>query len=214
MSCACSEKSGTHNEERNICNHFFKELVQLIHKKSLFMYKFELCMCIYLRFNSLPGVAGSELNREVKSEDCIVCVEGEGGRCRVNGVTYKLTCKGCGEVYIGQSSKNAYTRGKEHVSTVNPGRTAPRAPSQAQPLQSQPSQSQPSQASSQTYGSRKPRPKPTLKHHVDEKHAAEAEPIKFKMEVTEVFGGDALMRQISEAIQIRETGGQMNRQEE
>ena len=154
MSCACSEKSGTHNEERNICNHFFKELVQLIHKKSLFMYKFELCMCIYLRFNSLPGVAGSELNREVKSEDCIVCVEGEGGRCRVNGVTYKLTCKGCGEVYIGQSSKNAYTLGKEHVSTVNAGWTAPRAPSQAQPSQSQPSQSHPSQASSQTHGSR------------------------------------------------------------
>ena len=54
----------------------------------------------------------------------------------------------------------------------------------------------------------------TLKHHVDEKHAAEAEPPKFKMEVTEIFGGDALKRQVSEAIQIRETRGQMNRQEE
>ena len=41
-----------------------------------------------------------------------------------------------------------------------------------------------------------------------------AEPPKFKMEVTEIFGGDALKRQVSEAIQIRETRGQMNRQEE
>ena len=152
--------------------------------------------------------------KKCKSGDCIVCVEGDGGRCRIDGVTYKVTCKGCGEVYIGQSSKNAYTRGKEHMSTVNAGRAAPRARSQAQPSQSQPSQSQPSQASSQTYGRRKPQPKPTLKHHVDEKNAAEAEPPKFKMEVTEVFGGDALKRQVSEAIQIRETRGQMNRQEE
>ena len=152
--------------------------------------------------------------KKCKSDDCIVCVEGDGGRCRIDGVTYKVTCKGCGEVYIGQSSKNAYTRGKEHMLTVNAGQTAHRARSQAQPSQSQPSQSQPSQASSQTYGRRKPQPKPTLKHHVDEKHAAEVEPPKFKMEVTEIFGGDALKRQVSEAIQIRETRGQMNRQEE
>ena len=46
--------------------------------------------------------------KKCKSGDCIVCVEGEGGRCRVDGVTYKVTCKGCGELYIGQSSKNAF----------------------------------------------------------------------------------------------------------
>ena len=32
---------------------------------------------------------------------------------------YNVTCKGCGETYIGQSSKNVYTRGKEHVGTVS-----------------------------------------------------------------------------------------------
>lgn len=39
-------------------------------------------------------------------------------------------------------------------------------------------------------------------------------PGTFTMEVTEVFGGCTLLRQVSEAIQIRETMGQMNRQKE
>ena len=34
------------------------------------------------------------------------------------------------------------------------------------------------------------------------------------MEVTGVYGGDALLRQVSEAVKIKETKGQMNRQEE
>ena len=59
---------------------------------------------------------------------------------------------------------------------------------------------------------KKPQPKPTLKAHVDDKHAGE--PPTFKMEVVKMHGGDALLRQISEAVQIRETKGQMNRQEE
>ena len=50
------------------------------------------------------------------------------------------------------------------------------------------------------------------KAHVDEKHGAE--PPKFKMEVVNIHGGDALLRHISEVVQIRETRGQMNRHEE
>ena len=60
----------------------------------------------------------------------------------------------------------------------------------------------------------KEKPKPTLRHHIEEKHGHEDERPKFKMEVLRVFGGDALIRQVSEAIEIRETEGQMNRQEE
>ena len=30
-------------------------------------------------------------------EVCLVCAEGDGGRCKVNGVTYTITCKECGE---------------------------------------------------------------------------------------------------------------------
>ena len=47
------------------------------------------------------------------------CVwRGDDGRCRVDGITYKLICKGCDEVYVGETSKNAYTRGLEHLYSV------------------------------------------------------------------------------------------------
>ena len=119
-----------------------------------------------------------------------MCVEGDGGRCRTNGVTYKITCKGCEESYIGETSQNAYTRGLQHMSSVN-GNTDYTTPG----------------------AGGKPKSKPTLKHHVDEKHPTE-HPLKFRMEVTGVYGGDALLRQVSEAVQIRSTPRQMNRQEE
>ena len=108
-------------------------------------------------------------------------------------MTYKITCKACGETYVGETSKNAYTRGKEHITTV--------AGDQA-----------PSHTPSQTEGRRKP--KPTLAHYVSVSHGEDVEPPRFKMEVTGVYGGDALLRQVSEAIRIKETRGQMNRQEE
>ena len=60
----------------------------------------------------------------------------------------------------------------------------------------------------------KERPKATLRHHVDEMHRNDEERPRFKMEVLKVFGGDALLRQVSEAVQIREESGQMNRQQE
>ena len=122
--------------------------------------------------------------KKCKDENCLVCVEGDGGRCRVDGITYKVTCKRCDEVYVGETSKNAYTRGLEHLYSV----TAP--------------------VSDPT------KPKPTLRAHVDERHSADPSPPKFKMEVTGVYAGDATKRQVSEAVKIRNTAGQMNRQEE
>ena len=59
--------------------------------------------------------------------DCIACIgeSGEGGNCRRNNVNYEIQCHLCPEedrpVYIGETSRNIYTRGKEHVST---GRSA------------------------------------------------------------------------------------------
>jgi hypothetical protein len=48
---------------------------------------------------------------------CMVCRSGN-NRCRVNGVGYKQTCQLCPTasqwVYIGETARNAYTRGKEH----------------------------------------------------------------------------------------------------
>ena len=43
----------------------------------------------------------------------MVC-EGKKGRCRSTGVTYEVRCKRCGDRYIGETARNAYTRGMEH----------------------------------------------------------------------------------------------------
>ena len=56
--------------------------------------------------------------------------------------------------------------------------------------------------------------KPTLRHHIGEVHGNDARRPRFKMEVLKVFGEDALSRQVSKAVYIREMSGQMNRQQE
>ena len=145
-------------------------------------------------------VPGTSLKRKLQKSDpfkekrcngegCLVCVEGDGGRCRVNGVTYKVTCKSCDDVYIGETSRNAYTRGLQHTASI----TAPYNPAR---------------------DGNKPGPTSTLRHHVDMRHAKDSTPPTFKMEVTGVYGGDAAKRQISESVNIQHTEGQMNRQDE
>ena len=47
----------------------------------------------------------------------MVCAN-EGKRCRKNGVTYEIKCKKCDEIYIGETARNAYTRGKEHLKDI------------------------------------------------------------------------------------------------
>ena len=42
------------------------------------------------------------------------CGDGKRGRCRSEGVTYEISCKGCEGKYIGETSRNAFTRGQEH----------------------------------------------------------------------------------------------------
>ena len=53
-------------------------------------------------------------------QDCLPCrIEpGMGGNCRRSGVQYQLRCRLCPEedvCYIGETSRNLYTRGKEHM---------------------------------------------------------------------------------------------------
>ena len=46
---------------------------------------------------------------------CMVCgSEGKGGNCRSTGVTYEVRCKKCDKRYIGETARNAFTRGREH----------------------------------------------------------------------------------------------------
>ena len=54
-------------------------------------------------------------------EECLGCASerGKGGKCRRNNVNYEVECKLCPEgnrpKYIGETSRNMYTRCKEHV---------------------------------------------------------------------------------------------------
>ena len=56
--------------------------------------------------------------------DCLVCINGGKGPCDVHGVTYSVTCMECvntngqEQIYIGETSRNAYTRGKEHLASL------------------------------------------------------------------------------------------------
>ena len=38
-----------------------------------------------------------------------------GKTCRKEGITYEIQCEECGDKYIGESARNGYTRGREHL---------------------------------------------------------------------------------------------------
>ena len=59
----------------------------------------------------------SESRKCVDSEKCMVCKEQRsGGKCHRENVGYDIVCKTCYDVYRGESSRNAFSRGQEHVS--------------------------------------------------------------------------------------------------
>ena len=53
--------------------------------------------------------------------DCLACLDGrgKGGNCQKSNVQYEMECLLCqpgeGSVYIGETSRNLYTRGREHL---------------------------------------------------------------------------------------------------
>ena len=50
-----------------------------------------------------------------KQDECMVCKHKSKGDCRKENVTYEISCSKCEKVYIGETSKNAFTRGKQHT---------------------------------------------------------------------------------------------------
>ena len=55
-----------------------------------------------------------EGNKCMNAEECFVCKSG-GKACRKEGITYEIECDECKDVYIGESARNGFTRGKEHI---------------------------------------------------------------------------------------------------
>ena len=53
--------------------------------------------------------------RRCGRESCFVCNTEGKGSCDKNGINYAITCVSCENVYHGETSKNAFTRGKQHL---------------------------------------------------------------------------------------------------
>jgi hypothetical protein len=62
-----------------------------------------------------------------ESQDCLPCQNGrgEGGSCRGCGINYEVECQLCPEgersLYIGETSRNLFTRSKEHLAMYRTG---------------------------------------------------------------------------------------------
>ena len=57
--------------------------------------------------------------RQCEREDCPVCRTEGRGPCSRESVTYEIKCAGCNNVYVGETSRSAYTRGKEHSKSLS-----------------------------------------------------------------------------------------------
>ena len=54
-------------------------------------------------------------SRKCERGDCPVCREDGKGPCDRQSVTYNIKCAECNDIYIGETSRSSYTRGKEHM---------------------------------------------------------------------------------------------------
>ena len=66
------------------------------------------------------------LSKQCGRDKCFKCETGGKGNCRKRGVIYVLTCVACEAAgktakYIGQASRSAYSRGKEHLAQMRSG---------------------------------------------------------------------------------------------
>ena len=53
--------------------------------------------------------------KKCEDPDKIMVWTGGGRGCRSNGVACEVNCKKCGDCYVGETGRNAYTRGLEHL---------------------------------------------------------------------------------------------------
>ena len=69
--------------------------------------------------DTMIATNANEKQKCEKINTCLVCNTDKGGDCRKKEVVYEITCKTCKPKmiygYDGQTGRNAYTRGKEHV---------------------------------------------------------------------------------------------------
>ena len=116
--------------------------------------------------------------RRCSRNDCMICTTGGRGPCQTPGVNYEIKCKTCGKIYIGETSRTAYSRGLEHKRSIE----------------------------------RKDKESVFIKHNIEEHQNDES--TRFEMSVTGVYHDDAMLRQISESVRIKNTKENLNNKEE
>ena len=56
-----------------------------------------------------------DIRKPCSNPKCIVGRTEKGGNCRTNEILYEMKCKECGDLYPGETARNAHTRGIEHI---------------------------------------------------------------------------------------------------
>ena len=54
-------------------------------------------------------------DKSCSDNECILCKDNKNSNCRRNNVTYEIKCDICSDLYIGETSRNLYTRLHEHT---------------------------------------------------------------------------------------------------
>ena len=57
--------------------------------------------------------------RNCRREDCFVCTSKGKSDCSRNNIVYEIKCNNCNSKYCGETARNAYTRGKEHMKLLH-----------------------------------------------------------------------------------------------
>ncbi|XGW03292.1 hypothetical protein V3C99_014911 [Haemonchus contortus] len=67
-------------------------------------------------------VRNRQYDRLCTTSNCVVCPAGREGDCAMSGVVYKITCRNCGDEYIGETARPLHVRIKEHLDGMNRSR--------------------------------------------------------------------------------------------
>ena len=54
-------------------------------------------------------------DRSCPDPACTLCRDSPNSMCRRNNITYRIECQICKDKYIGETSRNLYTRYREHI---------------------------------------------------------------------------------------------------
>ena len=99
---------------------FFKKYGFVVYWSITIQTDFGVCILFYQRSDPFKS-------RKCERGDCPVCREDGKGPCDRQSVTYNIKCAECNDIYIGETSRSAYTRGKEHMKLLVKKRSGERS---------------------------------------------------------------------------------------